>query len=123
MELKDKLIAIVGVSSQVEKYGYKIFRDMLAAGYRVEGINPRGGEVAGRKIFSSLKEIQPVPEMVITVVMPQVTEKIVEECRELGIREIWMQPGSESEAAIKKAEEYGISVTHDSCFMVQRGIW
>ncbi len=123
MGSKDKLVAVVGVSAREDKFGYKMFRDMLAAGYRVEGVNPRGGVIAGRKIFTSLKDIKPVPDLVITVVMPQVTNQIVDECRQLGIKEIWMQPGSESEAAIKKAEDYGINVTHDSCFMVQTGVW
>ena len=123
MAIKDKSVAVVGVSKREDKFGHKIFQDMLAAGYRVEGVNPQGGEIAGKQIFVSLKDIQPVPDLVISVVSPRVTEKIVDECLELGIREIWMQPGSESEAAIQKARNRGIKVTRDSCFMVQTGIW
>ena len=122
-ELKQKSIAVVGVSHKPEKYGYKIFKDMIEAGYNVKGISVRGGEVLGQKISKSLKELESVPDMVITVVPAQVTEQIVEECRQLGIKELWMQPGSESQAAIDKANQYGIQVTSNACIMIQKGLW
>ena len=120
---KDKRIAVVGVSQKPEKFGFKIFSDLVRGGFDVEGIHPAGGEVAGRKIHRNLKELKDPPDLVITVVSPQVTERIVDECIELGIREIWMQPGSESEPAIKKAKAQGISVIHNACFMVSHKMW
>jgi predicted CoA-binding protein len=122
-ELKKKRIAVVGVSANEEKYGFKIFRDMVQSGYTVYGVNPRGGEVLGRNLFASLRDIVPVPDAVITVVPPAVTEAVVRECAELGIREIWMQPGSESDGAIRAAKEHGIKVTHNACIMVESGMW
>lgn len=121
--IKDKKIAVVGVSHKPDKYGYKIFSDLVKAGFNVEGINPTDGEIAGKKIYRNLKELSISPDLIITVVPPAITDKIVDECKELGVREIWMQPGSESEEAIKKAREHGISVVHNACFMVSQGIW
>jgi uncharacterized protein len=121
--LNEKEIAVVGVSDKPEKYGYKIFKSLMESGYKVEGINVRGGEVLGKKIYKNLQELKKIPELVITVVPPQVTENVVEECRKLGIKEIWMQPGSESENALKKAKEYGIKTTHNACLMIFNGIW
>ena len=121
--LKDKIIVVAGVSEREEKFGHRIFRDLRAAGFKVFGINPRGGELLGEKIYRDLKEVPVVPDLVITVVPSQVTERIVEECFELGVKEVWMQPGSDSQAAIDKAREYGITVTHNACFMVNHGIW
>ncbi|MCX7766580.1 MAG: CoA-binding protein, partial [Candidatus Sumerlaeia bacterium] len=111
---KNKNIAVVGVSANPVKYGHKIFRDLIKAEFRVTGVNPGNGEVLNRKIYKTLKEIEPLPDLVITVVPPEITEKIVEECIELGIKEIWMQPGSESKRAIETAEQNGISVTHNA---------
>jgi uncharacterized protein len=123
MDLKGKKIAVIGVSARIEKFGFKIFKDLLSAGLTVYGVNPRGGEVLGKKIYKSLKDIEIIPDLVITVVSPEVTEKIVEECNLLQIKEIWMQPGSESENAIKQTLSYGISLTHNACLMKQAGIW
>ncbi|OGR62397.1 MAG: hypothetical protein A2X31_01660 [Elusimicrobia bacterium GWB2_63_22] len=117
-----KLIAVVGVSDDASKYGHKIFRDLLKAGYPVKGVNPKGGFVLGNNIYKSLSEIEARPDLVITVVHPGVTEGVVEECNALGIKTVWMQPGSESEAALAKARTYGIK-TISACFMVQKGVW
>ena len=116
-------IAVIGVSENEEKYGHKIFRDLLNAGYRVVGVNSRGVRVLGKETYRSLEEIPHKIDLVITVVPPSVTEEIVEICKKLGIKHIWMQPGSESEIAIKKAREYGISVIFNRCFMKENGIW
>ena len=122
-DIREKRIAVVGVSQKQEKFGFRIFNDLVNAGFNVEGINPADGEVLGRRVYRNLKELDSIPDLVITVVPPQVTERIVQECKELGIREIWMQPGSESERAVKKAREYDISVVYNACFMARQGIW
>jgi len=119
----EKVIAVVGVSEREQKFGYKIFRDLIKHNFNVIGINPRGGQILGRKIYKDLRDVGSLPDLVITVVAPQITEKIVEVCAKVGIREIWMQPGSESDTAIEKAKKYGIAVTHNACFMLQHGIW
>ena len=117
-----KQIAVIGVSDNPDKYGYKIFRDMIKAGYPVEGVNPKGGLILGRRIYKSLAELAPAPDLVITVVPPEITEQIVEECHNLGIKTLWLQPGSDSPKALAKAAEYGIN-TISACFMVKQGIW
>jgi predicted CoA-binding protein len=122
-EFKLKKIAVVGVSQDASKYGYKIFKDLVEFGCNVQAVGVRGGEVLGRKIYKSIKELEAVPEQIITVVPPAGTEQIVEQSKELGVKEIWMQPGSESETAIKNAKSYGMHVTYNACFMVANGLW
>lgn len=117
-----KSIAVVGVSDDASKYGHKIFRDLLKAGYPVKGVNPKGGFVLGNNLHKELADIEDKPDLVITVVPPAATEGVVEACNKLGIKTIWMQPGSESAAAIEKAAAYGIK-TISACFMVQKGVW
>ncbi|HAT72141.1 MAG TPA: CoA-binding protein [Elusimicrobia bacterium] len=116
------LIAVVGVSDDASKYGHKIFRDLLKAGYPVKGVNPRGGFVLGNNIYKSLSEIEGKPELVITVVPPAATVEVVEECNKLGVKNVWMQPGSESAEALEKAKTYGIK-TVTACFMVAKDVW
>ncbi|MBN1354090.1 MAG: CoA-binding protein [Candidatus Omnitrophica bacterium] len=122
-DIKQKKIAVVGVSRREDKYGFKIFKTLREGGYNAEGINPTNGEILGKRIYRSLGELGYAPDLVITVVPHAVTERIVDECRRLGVKEIWMQPGSESEEAIKKAVDAGISVTHNACFMVAKRLW
>lgn len=119
----DKSIAVIGVSHDEAKFGFRIFSDLLKRGFKVEGVNPKNGLLLGKKIFKDLKEFKNAPEMVITVVPPEVTEELVDTCINMGVKEIWMQPGSESENAIKKAELAGIKVTYNACFMINNKIW
>ncbi|MDR2425788.1 MAG: CoA-binding protein [Endomicrobium sp.] len=121
--MKNKLIAVVGVNDKPEKFGYRIFFDLFKAHYDVFPIGVRGGEVNGVKIYKTLQELAQKPDIVITVVAPAVTEKIVDDCIKLGIKEIWMQPGSQSTEAVKKAKIAEIKVTYNTCFMVSEGIW
>jgi hypothetical protein len=52
------------------------------------------------------------------VVPPAETEKLVGECARLGVERLWMQQGSESEAAIRAAEAAGMSVVHHACVLM-----
>lgn len=120
---KDSYIAVVGVSLDSAKYGNKVFRDMVKAGWHVDGIHLGGGEVAGRKLFNSLNDLEAVPDILVTVVPPQVTEKVIEEAIAKGVKHVWMQPGSESAAAIEKAKAAGIEATYNQCIMITSGLW
>jgi predicted CoA-binding protein len=121
--LREKTIAVVGVSADRAKYGYRIFTDLRAGGMKVEGVNPRLPAIDGVKIYPSLADLPARPDMVITVVPPAVTESVVEQAAQLDIPEIWMQPGSESETAVSKAREKGIKVTYNACFMTGHSFW
>ncbi len=114
--------AVVGASNNHEKYGYKVFKDLLEAGYSVIPINPNEESIDGVKVFPTLREAlatKPI-DVVITVVPPSITEKIVDEVLDVGIKNVWMQPGSENWTAVKKAESRGVHVVAGSCIMVER---
>jgi predicted CoA-binding protein len=115
--------AVVGASQDPAKFGYQIFRSLMEAGYTVYPVNPRGGELFGVQVFPSLADLPRPPDVVDTVVPPVVTEQIVKEMHELGLVRVWMQPGSESEAAIDYCHDHGIQVVHDACAMVHRWQW
>jgi predicted CoA-binding protein len=116
---KENVFAVVGVSKNPTKYGHQVYKDLKEAGYTVYPVNPHIDEVLGDRCYSSLKDLPEKPDVVDTVVLPAVTEKIVAECKALGIDKVWMQPGSESEQAIEFCEKNGIKVVHEVCVMVK----
>jgi predicted CoA-binding protein len=120
---RNKLIAVVGVSENTDKTGFKIFTDLLRAGFKVVAVGIRGGTVAGKTIYKSLKDLPVKPYMILTVVPPAGTDKTIDDAIYLGIKEVWMQPGSQSETAMQKAKAAGMKVTESSCFMLVHGIW
>ncbi|MEM0358714.1 MAG: CoA-binding protein [Hadesarchaea archaeon] len=114
------LFAVVGASANPDKYGYRVYRDLKEAGFQVYPVNPKLKELFGERCYSSLRELPRKPDVVVTVVPPEVTERVVRECAELGIKKIWMQPGSESKGALAFCLGKGIEVVHGACLMVER---
>ena len=117
---KQNVFAVIGVSSNPAKYGHQIYKDLKEAGYVVYAVNPNIDTVSGDRCYHSLSELPEKPDVVDVVVPPEVTEKIVVECRDLGLKKVWMQPGSESEHAISFCVQNDIKVVHDVCVMVKR---
>ena len=112
--------AVVGASRDQSKYGYKVLVDLIRNGYEAYAVNPSCTEIEGSPCYPDLSSLPVKPDLLITVVPPKVTEKVVREAKELGIDKIWMQPGSESDDAIAYAEDNGIGVMHHACIMIYR---
>ena len=114
---KDNSVAIVGVSRDRKKWGYRIYRKLKPLFRKVYPVNLKYADIEGDKCYRELREIPEKPDLVITVVPPAVTERVVEICGDMNIGKLWMQPGSESEKAIKMCKERGIECMHGACFV------
>lgn len=119
MITKDDIVAIVGASNNPEKYGNIVMKDLISKGYDVVPINPHEEKILDKKVCHSLKEVCEKIDAVIFVVPPNVTENTIQDVKSLGIKKVWMQPGSESEKAIKFCEDNGIECIHDTCIMLK----
>ena len=117
---KRNIFAVVGATKNPEKYGHQVYRDLREAGYEVYPVNPNAEEVLGDRCYPNLTELPRKPDVVDVVVPPKVTEEIVKTCKRLEITNVWMQPGSESETAIKFCDDNGIDVVHGVCVMIER---
>ncbi|MBN2478576.1 CoA-binding protein [Candidatus Micrarchaeota archaeon] len=114
---KDFVYAVVGVSSSVSKYGSRIFRSLIDRGYTAYGVNPKSPTIHGRPTYKSLFSLPEKPDVVILVVPPEVSLKILEDVKKLGIKKVWFQPGSSSQGTDKYCRKYGISFVKDNCFI------
>lgn len=125
--LAQKHIAVVGVSDQREtgcNLGYRKFKE---AGYRVSAVNPRISSFEGDPCYPDLQSIPKKPDAVFILANPAVTEAIVEQCVNLGIRRVWMHclmgtkaglaqgMTSVSPEAVRACRENGITVIPGAC--------
>lgn len=117
---KNFLYAVVGASNNEEKYGYKVFKDLLEGWYHVFPINPNEKEILGVKVYTTLSATEKKIDVVIFVTPPAVTEKVLEETKKLNIQNVWMQPWAQSDAAIDFCKKNSIECIHDACIMIQR---
>ncbi len=115
---KKNVFAVIGVSRDVTKYGRKVFDDLRGSGFKVFPLNPKADIIDGQKCYASLEDLPVIPDVVVFVVPPVVGEKLVIKCKKLGIKNIWLQPGSESETLIKYCSDNSINCVHDQCVMI-----
>ena len=125
--LAQKRIAVVGVSDKRETGCNLSYRKFKAAGYTVSAVNPRITEFDGDPCYPDLKSIPEKPEAVFILTSPKVSEEIVRQCVELGIKHVWMhcmlgtKPGlaasmtSVSPEAVRLCQENGIAVIPGAC--------
>ena len=132
--LSQKRLAFVGVSRQPKDYSQALFREFCARGYDAVPVNPAVAEIEGRRSFARVQDIEPVPDGVVVLTSAAVTEKVVGDCIQAGVKRIWMVrtggKGSVSAQAVGECEAHGISVIPGECpFMflggdyVQGGGW
>jgi uncharacterized protein len=125
--LAQKRIAIVGMSREPKSMSETVFKELSRLGYEVVPVNPNVQEVMGRKCFARVQDVQPPVDAVLLMTSPAVTEAVVKDCAECGIKRVWMHrgvgQGSVSEKAIEICRERGIRVIPGECplmFLPQR---
>lgn len=108
--LNASTFAVVGASPRRHKYGNKVLRALIDDGRDVVPIHPAVDEVEGLQAYRSLLDLPETPEAVSIITPPSVTERVVEQAIEVGVKYLWMQPGAESDRAVAAAEDAGIPV-------------
>ncbi|MBI4481549.1 MAG: CoA-binding protein [Acidobacteria bacterium] len=116
-----KRVAVVGASSQRHKYGNKALRAYLQEGFEVYPVNPHQERVEELLSYPSILDI-PVPlDMATFYVPPEVGIRLLDEVRQKGVPEVWLNPGSESPELLQRAEELGLKVIQ-ACSILAIGV-
>jgi predicted CoA-binding protein len=125
--LEQKAIAVVGVSDRRETGANRNYRTFKQRGYRVYAVNPRLSAFDGAPCYPDLKSIPEKPDAVFMLTSPAVTELVVQQCVDLGVKRVWMHclmgakqglsPGttSVSRSAVEMCKANGIAVIPGSC--------
>ena len=116
--LAQKRFAVVGSFRNESKYAYKILKNLKQKGYKVYPINPRIKKVEEIKCYPTVLDLPIAVDVVDIVTPPLATEKIVEQCLKKGITRVWLQPGAESETAIRYCMDNNIKVIYNACVML-----
>jgi predicted CoA-binding protein len=120
--LASRAFAVIGASNNREKFGNKVLRCYISHKRVVYPIHPIEKEVEHIKCLKSVAELPETVESISIVTPPLLTEKIIGQAITKGIKNIWMQPGASSQAAIEKCIKNGINVIADGpCILVELG--
>ena len=116
--LKNKSIAVVGVSRDKRKFGYIAYKNLKDKGYKVIPVNPNVDTADSDKCYPNLSSIKEKFDGVLLVIPPAQSEKVVKEAHTLGIKSIWFQQGSSSDEALKFCEGNNIEYVSGECIML-----
>ena len=98
-----KTVAVVGASSDRNKFGNKALRAFKAEGHTVIPINPNESEVEGMKTYPSVLDVPGAIDMATVYVQPHIAMQLLDEFEQKGIPEVWINPGAETDEMIATA--------------------
>ncbi|HEX6302269.1 MAG TPA: CoA-binding protein [Acidimicrobiia bacterium] len=112
-------IAVIGATDHPAKYGGIIYRDMKAKGFPVFAVNPNRDTVDGDQCWPTVKDLPEKPTIVVFVVPAHKGLKVLRDCAEAGLRNIWIQPGAFSPQLRDALESGDFNWIADACVMVR----
>ena len=113
-------VAIIGASSARHKYGNRAVRAYLRQGWTVFPVNPNEPMVEGLTTFARITDIPGPVDRASLYVPPEVGETLLAGIKEKGVKELWVNPGAESERLIAEAERLGLEAIQ-ACSVIDIG--
>lgn len=110
--------AVIGASSNRDKYGNKVLRCFIKHNKITYPVNPREEIIEGLQVIHSISNLPLEVKSISIITPPHITETIVVEAINKGIKNIWMQPGSESNKAIEICKKHQLNLITGSCILV-----
>lgn len=106
--MEEKTVAVVGASADRSKYSNKSVRAHIKQGWEVYPVNPKGGEIEGLKVYTSLAEI-PVKLDRVTLYLPaEIGLKTLPAIAAARPDELFVNPGAESDELVAEAQRLGL---------------
>ena len=115
-----KTVAVIGASSNRNKFGNKALRAFANRGYTVIPINPREAEVEGHRTYSSVLDVPGTIDLATMYVPPRTGLRILDELAKKGVGEVWLNPGADGSDVISRADELGLR-TRQLCSILAIG--
>jgi predicted CoA-binding protein len=99
-----KVVAVIGASSNRNKFGNRAVRAFRQQGYTVVPINRHEAEIEGLKSYASVLDVPGAIDMASFYLPPEIGLQVIDEVARKGIPEVWLNPGAESDALIARAK-------------------
>lgn len=112
-----KTIAVLGVNRNEESYANKIVRKIKSLNKTAYPINPKYNELFGEEVYESLEKCPSTPDLVVFVVNPSIGKNYLPIVKDLGLKHIWLQPGTFDVDFLEEAKSLGLSPI-EACVLV-----
>jgi predicted CoA-binding protein len=115
----DTTVAVIGATDDPTKYGSVIYRDLKRKGFRVFAVNPNRSTVDGDLAYPTIHDLPERPTILNFVVPPSVTLQLLDEARQAGHENVWIQPGAESPQVLAYIQAHDFNYLANACIMVR----
>jgi predicted CoA-binding protein len=117
------VIAIVGLSSNMERPSHHVGIYLKENGYKVIPINPSEKMIFGEKCYPDLIAVPEQIDVVDIFRRSEDVDLIVEDAIKIKAKAVWMQEGITNNTAAKKAIEAGLKVVQNKCIKKEHSRW
>ena len=115
-----KTVAVIGASSNRDKFGNKALRAFAKRGYTVIPINPHEAEVEGYRTYASVLDVPGTIDLATVYVPPRVGVGVMDQLARKGVTRVWLNPGADGAAVVARARELGLE-TQQLCSIIAIG--
>ncbi|MCK6456442.1 MAG: CoA-binding protein [Phycisphaerae bacterium] len=115
-----KVVAVIGASSDPSKYGNKAVRAYLRQGWRVYPVTPKPEPIEGLSPVKSILDIPGHVHRATLYLAPAIGRTVLREIAEKGVDEFFVNPGAESDELLAEAERLGLRPIQ-ACSIVEIG--
>ena len=115
-----KTVAVIGASSNRQKFGNRALRAFERQGFTVIPINPNQPEVEGHKTYASVLDVPGSIDMATVYVPPRYGVRIMDQLAEKGVPEVWLNPGADGPEVVARARQLGLN-TIQACSIIAIG--
>lgn len=103
-------VAILGASSQLERYSNKAQLRLMEEGHTVFPISKKSDSIAGVKAYPNMASIFEKIDTLTIYVRPEILESLVDEIIDLNPRRVIFNPGTEDSDIQQTLKKAGIQV-------------
>jgi predicted CoA-binding protein len=101
-------VAVIGASGERAKYGNRAVRAYLRQGWTVYPVNPNQQPVEGLATYARITDIPGPVDRATLYVQPDVGRALLADIKHKGVRELFVNPGAESDELVAEAERLGL---------------
>ena len=114
--MKKEKVAILGASTDPERYSYKALKKLLESGHEPLLVSPKYDEIEGHKVYKTLEDL-PSFDTLTVYVNPQISSNLKESIVSLKPKRVIFNPGSENSELQKELKDSGFEVI-EACTLV-----
>ncbi|MFC6155701.1 acetate--CoA ligase family protein [Kribbella jiaozuonensis] len=113
--MRPRAVAVIGASNEDGKIGNSVMKNLVNGGYAgdIYPINPRGGEVLGRKAFPSILDVPGDVDVAVFAVPAKFVAGALEQCGQKGVAGAILIPSGFAETGEQELQDEVVAIARE----------